>query len=68
MDSPVVFLRLRRVGTTYTGYYSQDGEDWTLLGEHRRDFSPARIGLMAAQAVQQIPAEFDYFMLTGMKE
>ncbi|HEY9525820.1 MAG TPA: protein kinase, partial [Anaerolineales bacterium] len=43
-----IYLRLRRVGTTYTGYFSEDGENWITLGEHTRDFSQARVGLMAA--------------------
>jgi serine/threonine protein kinase len=68
IDNPVVYLRLRRVENTYMGYYSEDGENWTLLGEHVRDFSQARIGLMAAQAAEAIPAEFDYFTLTSLGE
>ena len=68
MDNPFVYLRLRRVGATYTAYYSADGENWTLLGEHEREFSQPRIGLMAAQAAEQIPAAFDYFTLTSLTE
>jgi serine/threonine protein kinase len=59
-----IHLRLQRVGNTYTGYYSQDGENWTSIGEHMREFSQIQIGLMAAQAAEQIPARFDYFRLT----
>jgi serine/threonine protein kinase len=68
MDRSVLHLRLRRVGTTYTAYYSEDGENWTLLGEHIRDLSQPRIGLMAAQAAEAIPAAFDYFVLTSLSE
>ena len=68
LDRPLVFLRLRGVGTTYTAYYSTDGVNWTLLGEHVRTFSQARVGLIAAQAAEQIPAEFDYFILKSMTE
>ena len=63
-----IYLRLRRVGTTYTGYFSEDGENWITLGEHTRDFSEARLGLMAAQAAESIPASFDYFTITSLPE
>jgi serine/threonine protein kinase len=68
MNSPDIYLRLRRLGATYTAYYSEDGENWTLLGEHVRDFPQPQIGLMAAQAAEQIPAAFDYFTLTSLKD
>jgi serine/threonine protein kinase len=67
-DSPIVYLRLRRVGTTYTGYYSEDGENWAAIGEHIRDFSQVRVGLMAAQSAEAIPALFDYFTMTSLNE
>ncbi len=57
----VIYLRLRRVGNTYTGYYSEDGQNWIMTGKHVRDFSKAQIGLIAAQAPTEIPAVFDYF-------
>ena len=60
-----IHLRLQRVGNTYTGYYSQDGVNWTPIGEHTREFSQIQIGLMAAQAAEDIPALFDYFRLTS---
>jgi beta-xylosidase len=28
------YLRLRREGTTYTGYYSENGDSWTVIGQH----------------------------------
>jgi serine/threonine protein kinase len=59
----LIYLRLERKGNTYTGYYSEDGENWITLGEHSRDFSTARVGLMAAQAPEEIPALFDYFTM-----
>jgi beta-xylosidase len=59
----LIYLRLQRQGNTYTGYYSQDGENWTKLGEHSRDLSPVQVGLMAAQAPEEIPALFDYFTM-----
>jgi hypothetical protein len=63
-----IYLRLRRVGTTYTAYFSEDGDKWIMLGEHTRDLSPVRVGVMAAQAEEEIPAGFDYFAVTRLKE
>jgi beta-xylosidase len=63
-----IHLRLQRVGNTYTGYYSEDGENWTMLGEHTRELSQARVGLLAAQAAEAIPAAFDYFAITSLNE
>jgi serine/threonine protein kinase len=66
IDIPVLYLRLQRVGIAYTGYYSEDGENWIRLGEHDRDFSQVRVGLMAAQSAEEIPALFDFFTITGL--
>ena len=63
-----IYLRLQRVGTTYTGFYSEDGENWITLGEHIRDLAQVRVGLMAAQAAQELPAAFDYFTLNTLNE
>jgi beta-xylosidase len=67
-SGPVVYLRVRRLGNTYTGYYSEDGESWIETGEHLRDVSQVRVGLMAAQAAEEIPAVFDYFTMTSISE
>ena len=67
-DNPLIYLRLRRIGVAYTAFYSEDGETWMLLGGHVRDFTQPRIGLMAAQAEEQIPASFDYFILKSLKD
>jgi beta-xylosidase len=67
-DGSEVYLRLERAGITYTAYYSEDGENWITLGEFTRDFSQVRVGLIAAQAPQDIRAEFDYFAMTGLNE
>jgi branched-chain amino acid transport system substrate-binding protein len=60
----VIYLRLQRAGNTYSGYVSEDGEEWTKTGEHVRDFSQIRVGLLAAQAPTEIPAVFDYFTIS----
>jgi len=63
----VIYLRLVREGNTYTGYYSEDGQNWIMTGKHIRDFSKAQIGLIAAQAPTEIPAVFDYFTMNLLK-
>jgi serine/threonine protein kinase len=59
----VLYLRLQRSGNVYSGFFSENGEQWTKLGEHVRDFSQPRVGLIAAQAPTEIAALFDYFTI-----
>ena len=63
IQGATVFLRLARVGDSYTGYYSLDGKNWVMTGQHTRAFSQARVGLMAAQSPVELPAVFDTFVL-----
>jgi len=60
---PVIYLRLQREGNTYTSFYSEDGENWIVTGEHVRDFSQIKVGLIAAQSQTEIPAIFEYFKM-----
>ena len=62
----VLYLRLQRTGNAYSGYFSENGEQWTKIGEHVRDFSQVRVGLIAAQAPTPIPALFDYFTVDAL--
>jgi len=62
----VLYLRLQRTGNVYSGYFSENGEQWTKIGEHVRDFSQVRVGLIAAQAPTPIPALFDYFTVNAL--
>jgi hypothetical protein len=59
----VTYLRLRRNGSTYTSFYSKDGENWIMLGEFTREFSQVQVGVMAAQAEKPSPATFDFFTM-----
>ncbi len=64
--TPATFLRLRREGSIYTGYYSVDGETWIGLGQLENGLSPGEVGLMASNSnpdssVPQIAADFDFF-------
>jgi len=63
----IIYLRIRREGNTYTGYYSADGQNWTVTGTHTRDFSQIRVGLVAAQSETAIPAIFDYFSVNTIQ-
>ncbi|UCC77453.1 MAG: hypothetical protein JSW37_03585 [Anaerolineales bacterium] len=58
------YLRVVRFGTTYFGYYSEDGENWSLLGSHIRDttnLSGIGLGVGQDQSAARIPADFDFF-------
>jgi len=59
-----VYLRLRKEGNTYTAFYSEDGQTWTLIGAHTWEFTPIHVGLVAAQSSEDIVAAFDYFTLS----
>jgi len=61
------YLRLRREGSTYTAYYSEDGANWTQIGQHTSSLAPSSVGLIAAQAVQaETTADFEYFTITTL--
>jgi hypothetical protein len=61
-------LRLIRQGTSVKAYYSGNGFDWMLIGEHvlPASFKINAVGLTSAQHYSgspAIPADFDYFVL-----
>jgi beta-xylosidase len=63
----VAHLRLRREGNTYTGYYSDDGANWTVIGQHTNSMASLKVGLYAAQAYQgETTADFEYFTITTL--
>ncbi len=62
------YLRIVRHGTVYTGYVSENGTNWTLVGAHTvvSGLVPSKVGLAAEpsyQDVTEIPADFDYLRL-----
>lgn len=62
------YLRLRREGSTYTGYYSEDGTNWTTIGQHTNNLTPLQVGLIAAQAYEaETTADFDYFSIEALR-
>src|SRR5262245_3710249 len=62
-------LRLQKVGTTYTGFYSVNGgQRWTELGQVENPLQPTKVGLTANNSnadasVPQIPADYDSFTI-----
>jgi len=60
-------LRIARRGSDYYGYYSDDGEEWTLIGSHTVvGFHPEEAGLYVADGgteARDIPAAFDFFVI-----
>ncbi|GAB4084736.1 hypothetical protein GCM10028784_13660 [Myceligenerans cantabricum] len=72
LTSGVWYLRLSKEGSTYTGAYSADGEDWTTLAEPvtHDGLQDARVGLYALGASQQsaATASFDHFRVVGTAE
>jgi beta-xylosidase len=58
------YLRILRDGTSYSGYYSENGTDWVLMGTHTLGGSVSypMVGITAG-AGPEIPADFDFFTL-----
>ncbi|MDY0019222.1 MAG: DUF1349 domain-containing protein [Anaerolineae bacterium] len=58
-----IYLRVAKQETAYTGYFSDDGANWILLGTYHGS-TPTKIGLMAESSTggaSTTPAAFDYF-------
>ncbi|NOV99136.1 ThuA domain-containing protein [Isoptericola chiayiensis] len=72
LTESVWHLRLTKDGSTYSGEYSADGEDWTSFGQSvaHEGLEDARVGLYALGASQQsvATASFDHFRVAGTAE
>ena len=58
------YLRIRKVGQTFTGAYSTDGSSWTDVAQYTSvPITIAKVGLLALSGttVPEIPADFDFF-------
>jgi cytochrome c len=63
----LAYLRLRREGTTYTGFYSENGITWAIIGKHESNITPKYVGLIASQAYEdETSADFDYFTVEAL--
>lgn len=63
----VVYLRIKKDESTYSAYYSLDGQEWTLVGIQINNLAPTFVGIEAGQAKETISAEFDYFEITELQ-
>jgi len=67
------YLLVARRGDVYTCYVYEDGQEWTLVGQHTASasFRPTKIGLTTCdgdQGATEIPADFDYFLVRLLGE
>jgi len=59
-----VLLRLRREGSIFTAYTSEDGMEWKLIGTHNGEIVPLFVGMVSGQNTSRlIPAQFDTFKI-----
>jgi beta-xylosidase len=57
------YLRLDKIGSLFTGYYSEDGNNWIVIGEHEFAMLSPKVGLIAGNSfVAGTVAYFDYFI------
>jgi beta-xylosidase len=62
-----LYLRLQKADNVFRGFFSEDGENWTMIGQHTNDLISTGVGLFAGQSCEgSVPADFDYFMITNL--
>jgi beta-xylosidase len=61
------YLRIDKVGSRFTAYYSEDGASWETIGQHELSMADPKVGLAAGQSyVVGATALFDYFTVMEM--
>jgi predicted amidohydrolase YtcJ/regulation of enolase protein 1 (concanavalin A-like superfamily) len=61
------YLRIYKEGSLLTGYYSEDGASWSLIGQHEVSMTDPLVGLIAGQSYETgAAALFDNFTLVEM--
>lgn len=56
------YLRLDKNGTKLTGYYSENGTDWMMIGEHELTLTDPKVGIITANSfIAGMTAYFDYY-------
>ena len=56
------YLRIDKVGSIYTGYYSEDGSNWSIIGEHEIFMVDPKVGILTGNShVVGMTAKFDYY-------
>jgi arabinan endo-1,5-alpha-L-arabinosidase len=66
-----VYLRIRKLGRSYTYLYSGDGENWEQLGSRvESGWADPKVGLLAVApgSGRSIPARFEYFSIRRLEE
>ena len=64
-NTDLIHLRIVVDGNRVSGYFSNDAETWTLVGQHTRPDPNIEVGLIAGQAqLEPAFAKFDYFALS----
>jgi beta-xylosidase len=71
VSSTTTWLRLRKEGTEYIGFYSIDGQIWEELGRVENLLTARKLGLTARNSstdpyAPQIPADFDFLTVQGL--
>ena len=62
---PGAYLRLQFQKGSFTGYFSDNGENWSKIGEHSSEIIPKGIGLYTGQSCDNSPtADFEYFTVS----
>lgn len=58
------YLRMDKDGTKFIGYYSENGTNWVLIGEHEFSMINPKVGLIASNShIIGTTAFFDYFTM-----
>lgn len=57
-DTPTIYLRMKKVGYTFTGYASPDGTTWTNLGTTAANYEHPKFGITASTGSQNLSEEF----------
>jgi beta-xylosidase len=61
------YLRIDKNRNTFTGYYSENGTDWMMIGEHEVSMIDPKVGIITANSfIVGMTAYFDYFTVMEM--
>jgi beta-xylosidase len=63
--STTIYLRISKVGESFSGYYSTNGSDYTLVGQIGGTITSAQIGITSecGPSVLEMPSDYDFFQL-----
>lgn len=64
VNTPSIYLRITRVGTHFSGFFSTDNVTWYSVGSYTTSLTSPKVGLYATNSydgIAEIPADFDFF-------